>query len=285
MLQNADDNKYEKAAAQGEDPYISFHLFSNKMIIECNEDGFTQDNVKAICSVGESTKLKSHGYVGEKGIGFKSVFMVAEKVHIQSNDFSFVFNHKRGEPGFGMITPCWEDATETLPTPMTRFTLSLHECEDPEEARKERDLIRRQLDDLQSTVLLFLRNLRGIQVTIHDDEDKVESQTTFAIERGEITTTKKATLDGSVIENKYFIIKHDAKSLPAHEQRDKSRGVGDFERSEVVLAFPLTEDLVPIVENQFLFAFLPVRPLGFKVSIRYCEFVNVADNCAVHHTS
>jgi hypothetical protein len=36
--------------------------------------------------------------------------------------------------------------------------------------------------------------------------------------------------------------------------------------AEVVLAFPLTEDLEPILKNQELFAFLPVRESDFKVS-------------------
>jgi hypothetical protein len=36
--------------------------------------------------------------------------------------------------------------------------------------------------------------------------------------------------------------------------------------TEIVLAFPLTEDSIPVVENQDVFAFLPKRPMGFKVS-------------------
>jgi HSP90 family molecular chaperone len=50
--------------------------------MECNEDGFTAKNLTVICDVGKSSKLGAQGYIGEKGIGFKSVFMAAYKVHI-----------------------------------------------------------------------------------------------------------------------------------------------------------------------------------------------------------
>lgn len=53
-----------------------------------------QSNVRAICSTGESTKTNTSGYIGEKGIGFKSVFKAASKVHIQSGPFSFFFEHR-----------------------------------------------------------------------------------------------------------------------------------------------------------------------------------------------
>ena len=53
-----------------------------------NEDGFKYENVESICTVGESTKkkYKQMGYIGEKGLGFKSVFQVG----ILS---SFLFQH------------------------------------------------------------------------------------------------------------------------------------------------------------------------------------------------
>lgn len=42
-----------------------------------NERGFSPANVRALCDVGRSTKGKGGlGYIGQKGIGFKSVFRV-----------------------------------------------------------------------------------------------------------------------------------------------------------------------------------------------------------------
>lgn len=105
LLQNADDNSYSRAKASSADPYVSFRVYNHRIVVECNEDGFTHENLVAICNVGKSSKSGAQGYIGEKGIGFKSVFMVAWKVLIQSGDFSFYFQHKKGDSGMGMISP------------------------------------------------------------------------------------------------------------------------------------------------------------------------------------
>jgi hypothetical protein len=36
--------------------------------------GFAEANMRALCDVGSSTKASISGYIGQKGIGFKSVF-------------------------------------------------------------------------------------------------------------------------------------------------------------------------------------------------------------------
>ena len=100
LLQNADDNQY----TMGQDPYVVFRVYPDRIVIDCNEDGFTRQNLTAICDIGKSSKTGSQGYIGEKGIGFKSVFMAAWRVHIQSRSFSFDFVHRKGDSGMGMIT-------------------------------------------------------------------------------------------------------------------------------------------------------------------------------------
>lgn len=46
------------------------------------------ENIRALCDVGQSTKKGSGGYIGKKGIGFKSVFRVCtEKIHLIEYDF------------------------------------------------------------------------------------------------------------------------------------------------------------------------------------------------------
>jgi hypothetical protein len=38
---------------------------NGQILIECNELGFDEHNVRAICQVGGSTKSKQTGYIGE----------------------------------------------------------------------------------------------------------------------------------------------------------------------------------------------------------------------------
>ena len=104
LIQNAEDNEYEENIY----PKIKFIISSDRLVIQNNEKGFEEKNVWALCGIGETTKTKALGYIGEKGIGFKSVFMIADKVQIYSNSFQFGFNYDENNP-VTMIIPEWID--------------------------------------------------------------------------------------------------------------------------------------------------------------------------------
>jgi hypothetical protein len=71
LIQNADDNQYNTK------PALVFLIDSNSIEIYNNELGFEENHIQAICDIGKSTKGKhQQGYIGQKGIGFKSVFTV-----------------------------------------------------------------------------------------------------------------------------------------------------------------------------------------------------------------
>ena len=68
---NANDNIY----LENVEPTLTFILQDFGIIVLNNEQGFSAQNIKALCDVGNSTKKGSNaGYIGKKGIGFKSVF-------------------------------------------------------------------------------------------------------------------------------------------------------------------------------------------------------------------
>lgn len=89
LIQNADDNHYKT----GVTPHLTFQVTPERLVVVNNEVGFTEPNIKAICSVGKSSKSEEKtGYIGEKGIGFKSVFTVSDAPEIHSNGFHFRFD-------------------------------------------------------------------------------------------------------------------------------------------------------------------------------------------------
>jgi hypothetical protein len=280
LLQNADDNLY----TQGQDPYVAFRVHPNRIVIECNEDGFTRQNLTAICDVGQSSKSSSQGYIGEKGIGFKSVFMAAWKVHIQSRNFSFEFIHRPEDSGMGMITPIWQDMRDSnIPFASTTITLYLHDYKDPEKHDRERKIIHEQLHELQDTLLLFLRKLRTIEVSFYDEkghQTECTTDTRSQIENSNIALIeRKCTNSTNNRRGIYHIHKHIARKLARSENRDLSvaeEASGSFATSEIVLAFPVTEDsiyAVPIVQPQEVYAFLPVRQMGFNVSSNFSHLL------------
>lgn len=277
LLQNADDNHYTKAAALGEVPCVSFRVFPHRIIMECNEDGFTNEDLEAICSVGKSSKAGSQGYIGEKGIGFKSVFMAAWKAHIQSGAFSFSFSHKNGESGMGMISPVWEEPHEKQDLSITRFTLHLHDAAHCDLEQTQHN-IQEQFHEIQGTILLFMKNLRMIRVAFHDSDGAEESSVAYSIERPGVNhavLTRTVAEKGTKQENvkHYHVATHQANDIPRYENRTCSDQTDNT--SVVVLAFPLSETSIPIIEPQDIFAYLPVRPVGFNFIIQ-ADFVTDA---------
>lgn len=275
LLQNADDNQYTR----GQDPYVEFRVHPDRIVIECNEDGFKRQNLTAICDIGKSSKTGSQGYIGEKGIGFKSVFMAAWRVHIQSGHFSFDFVHRKGDSGMGMITPRWQEERDpSLPFDLTRITLYLHDEADPAKRERDRRIVNDQFLELQDTLLLFLRKLRKIKVSFYDEEGIQTNGIIFTLRRVDASNAaviERTCPDASQDRKRtYHIVKHTARGLARSENRELSENeeaTRSFATSEIVLAFPVIEDPVtgeevPVIEPQEVYAFLPVKKMGFNVS-------------------
>ncbi len=92
LLQNADDNDY----LEGTSPRVAIDLSNDELVLDNNEVGFNADNLYAITYAAASTKLRrktASTYIGEKGIGFKSVFAVADSVEIHSGPYHFQLNN------------------------------------------------------------------------------------------------------------------------------------------------------------------------------------------------
>lgn len=74
LIQNADDADYPP----GVEPTLNLVLREDGWLwVGSNEVGFTKENVEAICDLAGSTKTitdQQKGYIGEKGVGFKSSF-------------------------------------------------------------------------------------------------------------------------------------------------------------------------------------------------------------------
>ena len=244
LVQNAEDNEYEDNT-----PTIKFIIDKELLIIQNNEMGFEKKNVRALCGIGGTTKKKALGYIGEKGIGFKSVFMVANKVQIYSNDFQFGFNYDETNHKT-MIIPEWVDEIPEFITPHeTNIVLYLKP-----EIRNE---ISKYFEEIHPSLLLFLRKLKVIEVE-EKDENKVKR-----IELHEKDGMVEIVNDEC--KSYWKVIK---KSFKIPQNIDEERRK-DISETEVILAFPLKEDYFPDTSNeQFIFAYLPVRKYGFKFIIQ-----------------
>jgi hypothetical protein len=248
-IQNADDNNYERLST----PTLNIMLSERTMRIDCNEIGFSRRNAEAICKIGKSTKAgldKSTRYIGEKGIGFKSVFKIADVVWIQSGYYSFKFDKYAK---LGMIAPIWTPFPHQRKPGYTSMYLQLAEDCDTSELVND-------VKSLDPRLLIFLRKLREISITVEETPASTW-KTTLKCQNVETTEGEELiSLLQDEDSRSYKIIRHPVSGLPSEPKRP---GCHD---SEILLAFPLDKFEGPLIASQNVYAFLPIRDYGFKVS-------------------
>jgi hypothetical protein len=266
LIQNADDNHYSAL----EIPEVSFELSSNRLEITNNEAGFSAENVRALCDVGSSTKAKRDGFIGEKGIGFKSVFAVSDRPEIHSNDFHFRFDTTIGDL-LGYVVPIWLDDCERQAG--TRIVLP---------AKLNHTFTSATLSELSEQLLLFLRNLRRLKV-----RDAI-SQSAFIAERMDqghrltLTSTSHSLSNEaqSPIAATYLRVEHSVLTGDLHEGKRP-----DISETQLILAFPLNDDGTARAESTHpVFAYLPVRDVGFRFVLQ-ADFLLSSSREDIHKNS
>ncbi|XP_068725664.1 uncharacterized protein [Montipora capricornis] len=286
LVQNADDNSYPDEGSVAGFPSLVFVLESDKIVVFNNEIGFMEKNIRALCDVGKSTKgAHRYGYIGQKGIGFKSVFRVSDCPEVHSNGYRVRFDAKSGPIGY--ILPQWieegdmEDQTigdeldcvkegnkhekqvdalgSEYKTWSTRIVLPLKE----EHRGTEKSSLAARFRDVHPSLLLFLHRLRAIH--IFDKENNTRRQMI------------RRDLGDNIMEvshtqgkDRWLVIK---KELDASNIQTKE----NVETTELALAFPLfgDADQEPTLDKrrqtlpqQNVFAYLPLRSYGFRFIIQ-----------------
>lgn len=246
LLQNADDLHYTSEQT------IRFKYQPGYLTITTNETGFNHAHVEAICSIRKSTKSgksSSEEFTGEKGIGFKSIFKVADEVSIVSGPYSFKFDKHQQ---FGMINPIWIDHEEVPIPNHTCITLKLSKEHDAQELVKE-------LREFSLDRLLFLRKLERVDIEISSPPDTCWKTTLRRSDKSSSSGVETRTLSLDSMESSYIIRRHRVLGLPYELRRPDSKYSG------LTLAFSLTgNDAVPPSHN--VYAHLPISDYGLHVS-------------------
>ncbi|KAF3797306.1 hypothetical protein GCG54_00009277 [Colletotrichum gloeosporioides] len=276
LLQNADDLDYANLQ-HDDDPTFGIVLSApnNTFETHCNEDGFTIDHIESLCDVGMSKKARKKdvhsGYIGEKGIGFKSVFGVADVAYVSSGFYHFKLDTKneldaKEKTLVGMLVPIPADYPSSTAVGTTRMLLQL---KGPEAYTD----IRENLKQIKPEILLFFRRLRRIKIKTEDrnidyayllnDNDvgfHGETRTLTALDRQTHTTNL----------TKYIIVRHAVENMPDTQKRE------NISSSEITLAFPLTKSNKPDSQVRDVFSFIPVGSYGFRFIIQ-SDFILTAN--------
>ncbi|KAL6296081.1 hypothetical protein ACE6H2_004223 [Prunus campanulata] len=277
LIQNAEDNEYK----EGVEPTLEFVLTKKDitgsgapatLLVFNNEVGFSRKNIDSICSIGRSTKKgkRQQGFIGEKGIGFKSVFLVSSQPHIFSNGYRVRFMEEPNQDcGIGYIVPEYVSGVSFLLSiydvygvnkilPTTTFILPLK----PDKV----EAVRAQLSELHPEILLFLSKVKRLYVRGFDPEeaDDVSTISIFSETEQKDLSNKRANsrvVTLSVKEKKcdteelckYYLWREAFPVNPTNRVGIRT----DVEEWVITLAFPFGERLRRGTSSVGIFAFLP----------------------------
>ena len=260
LIQNAEDNSY-----CGDLPSLSFQLTKSDptgtegadgaLIIQNNETGFTDRNVSAICEVGATTKQKAQGYIGEKGIGFKSVFRVTENPHIFSNGYHFCLPECDEETGLGYIVPQWVDTPpEDLNFSQTNIILPLTKV------GFGYDKIEEMLLEIEPETILFLSKLQEIRIQTDTGTDLVILKNADELPKMEVLVEgRRQGCSFSTVDE--FLVCTQTFHKPVEIHHEKREGINE---RDVSIAFPMDENATG---SGKIFAYLPVSETDFPFLI------------------
>ncbi len=249
LIQNTDDEDYDEQ----ENPFFRFVRTREYLLVQYNEAGFSEEDVRSLCDISRSTKSKAASQIGEKGIGFKSVFCVSDNPQVYSGGYSFGFRSRKEDKELGYVVPYWIDQPLPCVQPnLTNVFLPVREG--------AQDIISR-IADLHPSVLLFLKKLKTLEII---DEVAGRTRRVTRIDKGdnvELWEDNRAAT--------WKVVRMPlAVSLNCPDERR-----GGLERTEVAMAFPLTpEGGADASTTPSLHAFLPVRPYGFRFVVQ-ADFV------------
>ncbi|KAI3440828.1 uncharacterized protein J3R85_003060 [Psidium guajava] len=259
LVQNADDNLY----LENVEPTLTFILRDSGIIILNNERGFSAENIRALCDVGNSTKKGSRaGYIGQKGIGFKSVFRVTDAPEIHSNGFHVKFDITEGQIGFvlpTLIPACNVDLFSRLVSSdsdqmngscwNTCIVLPFRSKLSEGSAMKS---ILTMFSDLHPSLLLFLHRLQCIKFRNMLNDSLI--------------IMRKEVLGDNIVKVSHGKDKMTWLVVSRKLQSDFIRR--DVQITEIAMAFTLQEGdcgyYIPFLAQQPVFAFLPLRTYGLK---------------------
>jgi hypothetical protein len=287
LIQNADDCDFGVVRPR----ILILYSQTSKgcfLIFASTETGFRTHDVLSICSLGRSTKTQG-SHIGQKGIGFKSIFGFCNAPTILSKPWFFGF-----EPGFdevdSYLTPRWRELKnirqlpravhDTARSHRTVFFLPLNA-----KLKLAKSLAPEKGDNpfLDELSLLFLKQIRTIEI-----RDEVETHTAFTFDSEKISdldytlpVTQGLNLLGppsfSIFRISSFGNSHVMLVQAEIRRHNSSPQSGS---TCVKLCFPCSNSL-SFCDKYSVFAFLPVCKLGFPFAL-HADWILTTDRSAVH---
>ena len=293
LIQNADDNHYD----EGVEPTLIFLIESDAVTTFNNESGFSEANINAICDIGGSTKADRQGYIGRKGIGFKSVYTITNCPQIHSNGYHIKFDVSN-DNSIGYILPLWctveeiarkNEITKTIIEKLqalkkrkivcsdikTTICLPLIRAEIGMEKQKYRS-ITASFSDIEASLLLFLNKLKNLiifKVTSNEElKEFIYKRYDHSANLIELESPK---------EKSFWIMASISLKVP-----EDFKSKENIDVTKLCLSFPIADgsnyNTRKALPHREVFAYLPIKSYGFKFIIQG-DFEVTASRQDLHH--
>ncbi|PRQ46163.1 putative histidine kinase-like ATPase domain-containing protein [Rosa chinensis] len=298
LILNADENEYRADV----EPTLEFVMTQKDitgtgapatLLVFNNEVGFSRENMDSICGMGHSTKKdkRQQSLIGERGSGFKSVFLVSSQPHIISNGYCVRFLEEPDQDcGIGYIVPHWVSGEPSLSSildvyglcnvlPTTTIVLPLK----PEKV----EAVRVQLSQLRPEILLFLSKLKQVHVRRCDPEatdDFSRFCKTSGTEQMELYKATSRVVQLSVKQRKgdseelckYYLWEEAFPVKPANRVGIRM----NVQKWVITLAFPSRERMGKATSSVGIFACLPTEMVtNFPFLIQADFILNASRDC------
>lgn len=260
LIQNADDSSIVETNE------VHFQFYSGGVIVSHNGEAFTEEDIDALTSAGNSTKKNDSTKTGYKGIGFKSVFGMSNSVAIFSGGYQFRFDKSAFDKKCPwQIIPIWTDHEYLSSEARVVIDNSSYKVstliETGESTQLKEELLELISDGL---LLLFLRSINKITVSsVNTEEFVIEKMTSGRNHCFEKVSLK---LNGKIAES-WIVKKYDHIEVPeeTREALQKDDKTPDKLKNikQTSLSFAARVEggkVVPLKSKQSLiFTYLPTK--------------------------
>lgn len=239
LLQNCDDEGAKK---------VLIKLDADLSKITISNDGlpFSEKGYRSLFIANLSSKTTKRKYIGNKGLGFRSIINWSSSVEIQSNNISLIFSEDNLKNSFDQLFPKElqnkireeENFSESV-TPLPFLSMPL--LKDIGETEYVTSIIinykdeflediRKQVDKITSETSLFLRNIEEIQF------EGFENKEDISCKREEINADVSAfSAKGKIsVSNNTWYIFEEEKLLP-QEFSDSNKNEKEFYQIKIAI--------------------------------------------------
>ncbi|QGI68189.1 hypothetical protein CEK27_012160 [Fusarium fujikuroi] len=238
---------------EGEIIEIQSRTSHQRIVIECNDQGIPEADMDGMCEPGSEGQSKT--------FDFRKIIAACKKVHLQSESSSLMFHYNIFDSTDKTLYISKRRESLSAYVFGTRITLLLHDQGNRKDVETLKNIIHRQFEELHDATLIFLKELKILNVEFCGIDEKVYRG--FTWKKNEVD---QHLLQVSMNKDEYGESRFDLQRYHVTEQPLLDLA------TTVVLAFPLTIDFEPETKKPiFIPEALGILLIAYKFHV-HCDF-------------